>query len=233
MTQTTTQPRGDTQAPGSTGILINLIVSLLAPMFLAVTEGNIALARAAALETIIGYRVQNHVGLLAVAKIVAFGLATLGSLSLSMTDDLSISMVLRLRGNANALDRASDRNERALQVAQAQSPATGFDEAAIRAGMAEAEQRAAEVRAQTQVPAETPVPPAEPAYPAVLVQPAGTQQLPDRPAHAAAEDLAATIHLPPPQRHETTVRAAMPGSPAGSLLQGISGSPPAPGHRPG
>jgi hypothetical protein len=226
MTQTTTQPRGDAQSPGSTGILINLIVTLLAPMFLAATGGDIALARTAALDTIIAYRVQNHLSLMAVAKILAFGLTTLGSLSQSMADDLSISMILRLRGNANALDRAGDRNERALRAAQAESPAAGFDEAAVRAGVAEAEQRAAEARAQAPAPTETP-PEAPTETPA---QPAGTPQLPHR---SAAEDGAAVINLPPPQRQETTVRAAMLGSTANSLLCGIPGSPPAPADRPG
>jgi hypothetical protein len=230
MTQSTTQPRGDAQSPGSTGILINLIVTLLAPMFLAATEGDIPLARTAALDTIIAYRVQNHLSLMAVAKILAFGLTTLGSLSLSMADDLSISMILRLRGNANALDRAGDRNERALRAAQADSPAPGFDEAAVRAGVAEAEQRAAEARAQTPAATETPAetPPEAPTE--TPARAAATQQLPHRPA---AEDGAAVISLPLPQRQETTVRAAMLSSTANSLLCGIPGSPPAPADRPG
>ena len=49
------------------------------------------------------------------AKIIAFGLAALASLSRSMEDDLSISQMLRLRSNANASDRAEHRNRLALE----------------------------------------------------------------------------------------------------------------------
>jgi hypothetical protein len=69
----------------------------------------------AAIETVNTYRVRNHADLIAVAQIIAFGLAALGSLSLSMADDISLSMALRLRGNANALNRSAEQNRRALR----------------------------------------------------------------------------------------------------------------------
>jgi hypothetical protein len=100
------------------GTLMTLVISLLAPMFLGVTGGNIPLARAAALETINAYRAHNSVGLLAVVQIIAFGLAAIGSLSLSLDDNVPVKMALRLRGNANACDRSAERNRRALQAAQ-------------------------------------------------------------------------------------------------------------------
>src|SRR5580692_3895965 len=81
-------------------ILTHLIVTLLAPMFLIASNGDILVARMAALETINAYRGRDHVDLIAVAQIVGYGLAALGSLSLSMADGLSPSMTLRLRGNA-------------------------------------------------------------------------------------------------------------------------------------
>src|SRR3984885_14923036 len=101
---TTTQP----------SILLGLIVTLLAPMFLGVTAGDIALARLAAMQTITDYRAQNNADLIAVAQIVACGLAALGSLSLSMEDGISLSMTLRLRGNAVALNRSAEQNRRVL-----------------------------------------------------------------------------------------------------------------------
>ncbi|MEA2740659.1 MAG: deoxyribodipyrimidine photo-lyase [Acetobacteraceae bacterium] len=115
----TTHPRADAPLTAEpplhpTVVLLNLIAALLAPMFLCVCGGDLSLARAAAIETINAYRVRGDPSLLAVAPIVAFGLAALGSLSLSMTDDLTLSMTLRLRGNANALDRSAERNRRAL-----------------------------------------------------------------------------------------------------------------------
>jgi hypothetical protein len=111
MTETTTQPR--TEDPAA--ILMTLIIAFLAPMFLGVSGGNIALARMAAIETITAYRARNHADLIAVAQIIAFGLAALGSLSLSLADDMSVSMALRLRGNANACNRSAEQNRRTLR----------------------------------------------------------------------------------------------------------------------
>jgi hypothetical protein len=96
------------------GILINLIVTLLAPMFLGATGGDIGMARMAAEETVRAYCARDHADLIAVAQIIAFGLAALGSLSLSMADDISLSMTLRLRSNANALSRSSEQVRRSL-----------------------------------------------------------------------------------------------------------------------
>jgi hypothetical protein len=117
MTETTT----NTQA-APPGILLTLIVALLAPMFLGVTAGDIALARMAAVQTINDYRAQNRADLMAVAQIVACGLAALGSLSLSMADEISLSMTLRLRGNAVALNRSAEQNRRALAKTTGPAP---------------------------------------------------------------------------------------------------------------
>jgi hypothetical protein len=84
-------------------------------MFLDVSGGDIGFARAAALETVNAYRTRNAADLVSIAQIVAFDLAALGSLSLSMADNLSLSVTLRLRGNANALNRSAEHNRRALQ----------------------------------------------------------------------------------------------------------------------
>ena len=69
----------------------------------------------AAIEAVDSYRVRNLADLIAVAQIIGYGLAALGSLSLSMDDEMSLSMVLRLRGNANALNRSAEQNRRAIQ----------------------------------------------------------------------------------------------------------------------
>lgn len=99
----------------SSGLLMTLIIGLLAPMFLGVSAGNIDLARLAATETIEAYCARNHADLIAVTQIVAFGLAALGSLSLSLADDTPLPMALRLRSNANALNRSAQQNRRALK----------------------------------------------------------------------------------------------------------------------
>ena len=229
-------------------ILINVIVTLLAPMFIAGTDGNIGHARVAALETVHSYCAQNHASLMAVAKIISFGLATLGSLSLSMTDDLSIPMILRLRGNANALDRSSDRNERALKTWQtlppAKAPTNGFDEAKVRAGVAEAVRRSAEVRtapqhasAQRAEPASPPreqpsAPPREQpsAPPAAEAAPFRVQWAAAM-AQVAAEELAeaANPNLPPDQRRVATARAALLSNNANAMLSGKTVERPRPG----
>jgi hypothetical protein len=105
-------------------MLMSLIVTLLAPMFLCVSAGDIGMARMAAIETVNAYRARNYADLVAVAQIIAFGLAALGSLSLSMDDDISLSMTLRLRGNANALNRSAEQNRRALRESRHDNAAT-------------------------------------------------------------------------------------------------------------
>jgi hypothetical protein len=115
-----TEPTTNAAAPSD--ILLSLVVILLAPVFLGVTAGDLTLARMAALHTIDDYRARNHADLVAVAQIVGFGLAALGSLSLSLADDISLSMTLRLRGNAVACNRAAEQNRKARVKHQAEEP---------------------------------------------------------------------------------------------------------------
>ena len=110
-TTSTIEPAAIHEADG----LMHLIITFLAPMFLGVSGGDIKFARAAAMQTVRSYQARNQADLIAIAQIVAYGLAALGSLSLSMGDDISVSMALRLRGNANALNRSAEQNRRALR----------------------------------------------------------------------------------------------------------------------
>ena len=103
-------------------IMMNVIVAFLAPMFLACSAGNIDYARLAAIETVNAYRARTHADLFSIAQIIGFGLAALGSLSLSMADNISLTMTLRLRGNAVALNRGAEQNRRALQKSLAEAP---------------------------------------------------------------------------------------------------------------
>ncbi|WP_428492111.1 hypothetical protein [Rhodopila sp.] len=123
MSATATEPRPTSSLDFQPGdILLQLIVTLLAPMFLAVCRGNLDFARIAALQTVDAYRARSPVDLIAVAQIVAHGLASVSAACLSMADDISLAMTLRLRASANASDRACDRARRALQNTRA-SPA--------------------------------------------------------------------------------------------------------------
>jgi hypothetical protein len=96
-------------------ILMRLIVAFLAPMFLTASGGDISFARMAVVETVNAYRAPDHMDLMSIAQVIACGLSALGSLSLAMADDLSLSMTLRLRGNAVALNRSAEQNRRTLR----------------------------------------------------------------------------------------------------------------------
>jgi hypothetical protein len=85
-------------------------MALVAPIFLGVTDGDLTLAGMAVIQTIDDYRAPNHADLTAVAQIIACGLAAVDSISLLMGGDISLSVILRLRGNAAA--DGSTANER-------------------------------------------------------------------------------------------------------------------------
>jgi hypothetical protein len=244
MTDTTTDIEASTEpAPPlrPADILMSLIVALLAPMFLTASAGDIALARMAALETINAYRARNAADLIAVAQIVAFGLAALGSLSLSLADDISINMALRLRGNANACNRSAERNRRALteshtsdptpdnattttQPTQADSPLPASDPflspAAEQLLAAEANAR---LTGPEQTAAETP--------PTPVTAPATTEKRHQKMwaiamMKEASEINAAIPNLPPEERRTASIRAAMLSSTAHDLLSGAPMPPP-------
>jgi hypothetical protein len=86
---------------------MNLIVTLLAPTSFGATAGDADLARAAAIETMNAYRARTDADLIGIAQIIGFDLAALGSLSLSMADDISLAIIPRLHGNATALNRCA------------------------------------------------------------------------------------------------------------------------------
>jgi BolA protein len=123
-TATATQPSQDAP-PDDRGkihqadILVHLLVTLLVPMFLEAAGGELYYARMAALETVTAYRARTQADLIAIAQIVAFGLAAVASLSLSLADEMPVTMALRLRGNANGLSRSAEQNRRALAKSQA------------------------------------------------------------------------------------------------------------------
>lgn len=212
MTATTTTPtEPDEPAPAAdrplhpADILMNLIVAALAPMFLGASGGDIHLARMAALETVNAYRARDHADLIAIAQIIACGLAALGSLSLSMADDISLSMALRLRGNANALSRIAEQNRRAIRdnrlgdmashryetaadAAARSDPADAEYEAAVVASVAETRKRVADAQAAPNK-AEPAAEPASVPGPAPIVAPSA-------PAPVAAPTVPAPVAAP-------------------------------------
>ncbi|MGD0105875.1 MAG: hypothetical protein ABSC06_17820 [Rhodopila sp.] len=221
-----------TTGPATTlgDIILNLIVTLLAPMFLTAANGDLDFARSAALETINSYRARNHADLIAVAQIIGCGLAALGSLSLSMADDISLAMTLRLRGNANALIRTAELPRRTLRedpapTAEQFDPDPQFGEAQVIASVKATQQRVAAV--QQPNPQNHEPPPPAPAQPAPLLTPA--QPITEQQCHAmwaasmaevAAEYTAGLSNLPPRERKHASIRAAALSSTANALLSG-------------
>jgi hypothetical protein len=109
----------------TTDLLLHMIVALLTPMFLT-TTGNVNHAYAAAQATVRSCTARNPMDLLLIGQMIAFGLATLSSVSLSMEDNIPINLILRLRGNAVSLHRASDKCRRALPEPEP-NPAVAHD----------------------------------------------------------------------------------------------------------
>jgi hypothetical protein len=98
------QQSGVEEAPASP--LMMFILAAVSSIMTA-TLGDPQLARLAAREAIDAYRVRNQHAPMTIGQIVAFAAAGLDSLRLSMPADVSLSMKLRLRGNANGLNRSS------------------------------------------------------------------------------------------------------------------------------
>jgi hypothetical protein len=247
MTETTTLSTSfQAAAPGQvpqnqpSDILLQLIVTLLAPTFLVASAGDIAIARMAALDTLNAYRARDGADLISAGQIIAFGLAALGSLGLSMTGDLSLQMTLRLRGNANACNRSAEQNRRALQqsshrtetpvhIPSACDDACDVPEVIVRAPAVET--RAAATVAKPHATQNI-------AEPAPITAPPSATAARERQRQAiwagVMADVAAQItadlpNLPPLERKEMTIRATALNSCATDLLCGKA----APSLRPG
>jgi hypothetical protein len=99
------------------GYLTHMVVTHLNPMFRA-TTGDYDQANIAALETVRAWLTGNPADLFLIGQMIALGLGALSSVSLSMAEDLPINLILRLRGNAVSLSRASRHCRSALPVAE-------------------------------------------------------------------------------------------------------------------
>jgi hypothetical protein len=133
-----------------------LMPFLLAVLIPFLTAGGIPdpdLARLAATETIAAYQAAGSSQLVTVAQIVAFALASLENLRLSAPQDLSLSMKLKLRGNATALNRVSQQATAALDAQRRDPPAAAPDPTEILASLAAA--KAVVRQARLRLPPET------------------------------------------------------------------------------
>src|SRR3954447_17195407 len=159
MSETTRSPATN-PCRQSADYLKTIIVTFLTPMFLWSCGGDADLARLAAIETLDEFGIIGHRGLITAAKIIAYELAALSSLSLSMADDIPPALALHLRSNANSFDRAAERNRQVLEREQRDAKAPPVDMDAMAASVAETQElvRAAKARAHATLLPDTLVP---------------------------------------------------------------------------
>jgi hypothetical protein len=95
------------------------VLSILTPLLLTTTLTE---ATKAARQLIAAYQTTVPDQLLSIAQVVGFALASLDDLRLSAAPDRSLTMKLRLRGNANALNRSSTRTAATLKTHDKRPP---------------------------------------------------------------------------------------------------------------
>ena len=95
-------------------VFMQLIAAALTPIFSTAADGDPVRAQAAAIETINAYVPHHPADLLPIAQIIAFGLAALRSISLSMAENIPIPLILRLHGSAATLSRGAEQCRGAL-----------------------------------------------------------------------------------------------------------------------
>ena len=107
--------------------LLAVLTAVMAPAL-----NNVALARRAAQQAIEAYQPQGTYELIATGQILSFAMAALEALRLAASQDLSPSIQLKLRGNANGLNRAARDTTRILdkirQTAAAQAAIAAWQE---------------------------------------------------------------------------------------------------------
>jgi hypothetical protein len=101
-----------------TAAVLDTVLGFLAPLFADVVAGDIDAAREAARSTLASYAARDDRELRFAALSIAFSFGALESLSRAADHALPPNQVLRLRGNANALNRAALQNEARLEKAQ-------------------------------------------------------------------------------------------------------------------
>jgi hypothetical protein len=117
-----TQAPAMSQPASITAAVFEKILAFLAPLFLVAGTGDIGAAQEAASAILASYGARTNRELRFAALSIAFGFGALESLSRAADPELALNQVLRLRGNANALNRAAQQNETRLDKLLAQPP---------------------------------------------------------------------------------------------------------------
>ncbi len=113
-----------------TAAVLDRILDLLAPIFLSVVGGDTRAACDAASALLASYEPRTDRELRFAALAIAFSFGALDALSRSLDAELTDNQVLRLRGNANALNRAAHQNETRLDKRTPQPEADAPEEPA-------------------------------------------------------------------------------------------------------
>ena len=108
--------------------VLDRVLALLAPLFLSAAAGDTEAARDAASALLASYDPRSNRELRLAALAIAFSFGALDALSRASDPDLPINQVLRLRGNANALNRAAHQNETRLDKRPSQPEAAPPEE---------------------------------------------------------------------------------------------------------
>jgi hypothetical protein len=90
-------------------LIRNALVTLLIPLFLESTGNNPQYARLAAQELLTSCGARSPMEWLFTALSFAFGTAALVAITQPIPEDVSPSLALRIRANANALNRSAER----------------------------------------------------------------------------------------------------------------------------
>ncbi len=184
--------------------MLDLIVTILAPLFLGVTGGDTAAAYMAATAMVNEYRARNQCDVLAVAQIIVLGLASIHAFTRSMEDDISIPDMLALQRSGNALTRSGETlKRRSEKTPDDTQPYVG----------------------QTPVTAAEAPPTGDIANPPITAQGVSEDRMQEMWAIAmvseASEINASLDNLPPKERRAAEIRAGVLSSMANELLTGV------------
>jgi len=187
-----------------TDMLVNLIITLLAPLFRLRSDSEIRFARMAATETVNAYRIDTQADLITVAQIVAFGLSALRALSLAMTEEIGLTMQVRMHSNANTMSKISESLRRSLAKDQRDRD----------------QQAQPAPQAQPQPTQPKPAPPQQTAQ-----QAAASQAVWANAVATVAREFAAEIATLPPQEREAAQRRVNAMNYTANQLRAQAGQP--------
>jgi hypothetical protein len=192
------------------GVLIrNALVTLLIPLFLESTGNNPQYARLAAQELLASCGARSPMEWLFTALSFAFGTAALVAITQPIPEDASPSLALRIRANANALNRSAERCRVVVEQSVARPRPRQLDPQEEEALLAETARVVAMTSGRT-----APQPTAKPAPNPPQAKPAPAPV----PARSVTQSVPAQSTAPQPTAPQRTPAAARPAAPA-SMMQ--------------